>query len=83
MDIRKKEHELQVKAKAEFDYIASPDNCGVIVRSHVNGIVIAGYIIIFIFLMVSLIAVYTYSKHQRQHRYSSPAESVAPSTQPQ
>ena len=83
MDIREKEHELEVKAKAEFDYIAEPNNCGVVVRSHFNGIVIAGYVLIFLFLAGSIFAIYTYTKHQRQHQNPRPTESAAPSTQPQ
>lgn len=83
MSLKESEQKMVKDAKAEFDYVTDPDNCGVVVRNHFDGIVFSLYGFIFLFLALALGGIYAYSRHQKAHQHPVVHESPKPSTQPQ
>ena len=58
---RKLRHQLAIDLQAEYAHIAEPAQCGSIVQRHFDGIVVAIYLFIALFLIAAVagIAVYT------------------------
>ncbi len=83
MSFRESEQKMVKDAKAEFDYVTDPDNCGKVVRNHFDGIVFSLYGFIFLFLVLALGGSYAYTRHQKTHKGPAVHESLKPSTQPQ
>ncbi len=83
MSLRATEQKIVKGAKAEFDYVTDPDNCGKVVRNHFDGIVFSLYGFIFLFLVLALGGIYVYTGHQKTHQNPVVHESTKPSTQPQ
>lgn len=82
MDFKEKEKELLTEVKKDFDYVADPDNCGTIVRKHFDGIVIAGFVFILLFLLAAVGGIYYYSRHIKPGQ--NPASTLShPDTQTQ
>ena len=74
MELKTLEHDFAVDAKhlgqdltrdlkAEIVHVNDPAQCGNIVRRHFDGIVIALYVFIFLFLATALLAFYLYTHH--------------------
>ena len=63
MTFKQKELDLIEKAEQEFEYVADPSQCGVIVRRHFNGIMIAIYVFIALFMLAAITSIYIYSHH--------------------
>jgi hypothetical protein len=82
MDFKEKEKELLHEGKEKFDYVADPENCGKIVRKDFDGIVIAGFVFIILFLLSAVGGIYYYSRHIKPGQ--NPASTLShPDTQPQ
>ena len=54
---RKLRSELASDAKAEFDHVIDPAQCGSIVRRHFDGIVLSIYVFIGLFLIAAMVGV--------------------------
>ncbi len=80
--LRESEKKILKDAKAEFDYVTNPDNCGKVVRNHFDGIVFSLYGFIFLFLVLALGGIYVYTRHQKTYQNPVVHESTNPSTQP-
>ena len=83
MSFRESEQKMVKDAKAEFDYVTDPNNCGEVVRNHFDGIIFSMYGFIFLFLALAIGGIYLYTRHQRTRQNPVVHESPKPSTQPQ
>ena len=54
-------HAFAQDAKAEAKHIADPSQCGSIVQRHFDGIVIAGYVFIGLFMLAAIAAIALYT----------------------
>ena len=82
MSFKESERKIMTDAKAQFDYVANPDNCGKIVRKDFNGIVFFLYGFMALFIALTIGGIYFYTRHQQTHQDPVVHESLKPSTQP-
>jgi hypothetical protein len=83
MNLKNVEHQLAKDAKAEYDYVTNPDNCGKVVRNNFNGIIIFIYGFIILALAASIGGVYVYTQHQKVHKHPIVHQTSTSGTQPQ
>lgn len=73
MNFKEKEHQLVEEAKQEFEHIADPSQCGIIVRSHFNGITIGIFVFILLFVLAAIGGIMFYNHHQNRTQAAPPA----------
>lgn len=83
MSLKETEQRIVKDAKAEFDYVTKPENCGVVVRNNFDGIVFSIYGFIFLFLLVCIGGFYLYTRQQHTHAHPVVYHQPGPGTQPQ
>lgn len=64
MTFIEKKNDLTDKAQKKLGYIATPANCGKIVRGNFDGIIASVYIFMAIFLLAAMAGIYLYVHHR-------------------